>query len=136
MRLALRLDIQLVGGGGGGGGGCQWRRVLVVVVSGQVVHLQGPQHMKVTRISSLVLVKFSIDFVLCLMKKGYVNNASPERAPHFRSCFCPQSAVTTQIVLVTLGGFLWLRKLVIVIRPFETDHSFLQNLPYLTSRVK
>ena len=54
MRLALRSDIQLVGGGGGGGGGCQWRRVLVVVVSGQVVHLQGPQHMKVTRISSLV----------------------------------------------------------------------------------
>ena len=40
MRLALRLDIQLVGEGGGGG--CQWRRVVVVVVSGQVVHLQGP----------------------------------------------------------------------------------------------
>ena len=67
MRLALRLDIQLVGEGGGG---CQWRRVVVLVVSGQVVHLQGPQHMKVTRISSLVLVKFSIDFSLCLTKKG------------------------------------------------------------------
>ena len=55
---------------------------------------------------------------------------------YFRSCFCPQSAVTTQIVLVTLGGFLWLRKLVIEIRPLETDHSLLHNLLYLTSRVK